>query len=283
MVATYGACIIGRNDDYGGNLLERATYCLNSMIGYLDEVLYVDWNTENGKPSLIEEIKHDLIQSPNFHWVIVTPEQASAWVGSDPVAQNTVCEVLARNVGIRRLKSDFLISANIDMIAPQRRHIERITDTNTFYSTGVRHISLYVVRELGSRKYPHEFMPKLEQLESQYGQQPVVSIHPNDRFSMVSNCGDFQIAHRNVWYDIKGFEERLLGRGYADSNVQLKASLYHHNIAVAWDIPVWHIGHEGGSAGSGGWNNIDLAFTMTETTNPETWGHSEVELEVHGL
>jgi hypothetical protein len=281
-MTTYGACIIGRNDDYGQNLLERATYCLNSMIGYLDEVIFVDWNTDNNKPTLIEELRNDLLPSKNFHWVRVSQEQAKEWTFNNPQAQE-VCETQARNVGLRRLSTDFLVSSNIDVIAPQRRHIERITDVNTFYTTGMRSISLYKLRELGSRKYPHEYMPPLEALEAKSVQQPVARVHQNDGYSLVSNCGDFQVAHRNIWYAMRGFEERMVGRAYADSNVQYKAVLFGYKIAVAWDVPIWHIGHEGGYGGSGGVNDVNLAFTMTETTNPETWGHSDIELEVRSL
>ena len=43
------AVICGRNDNYGGHLNERATYSINSMLETFDEVVYVDWNTEDGK------------------------------------------------------------------------------------------------------------------------------------------------------------------------------------------------------------------------------------------
>ena len=39
------AVIVSRNDNYGGNLIERSTYCINSSIETYDEVIYVDWNS----------------------------------------------------------------------------------------------------------------------------------------------------------------------------------------------------------------------------------------------
>ncbi len=279
---TYGASIIGRNDNYGNYLTERATYCLNSMLMTLDEIIYVDWNTDVDKPTLLEEIKDDLIDKKKIKWIRVYPDQAKEWTWNDPIAQ-AVCETQSRNIGLRRLSTDFLISSNIDIVCPPREFVERFTDTNTFWTTGMRSVSLFKLRELGDRKLPANYTMVLRQLESSYPQQPPISIHHNDRFSLVSNCGDFQIAHRDVWYDIKGFEERMVGRGYADSNVQQKASMRGHNISVAWDVPVWHIGHEGGMGGSGGMNDINLAFTMPETTNPDTWGHIDSGLEIHEL
>lgn len=281
-MSTYGAVIIGRNDNYGNLLNERATYCLNSMIPILDEVIFVDWNTEKGKPSLIDEIKDDLIKSPKFKWVVVTPEQANEWTWNDLEAQ-AVCETQARNIGLRRLSTDFLISTNIDMICPPRNYLETITDETTFYTTGMRAISLYVIREFGPRTRPDLYTAPLPSLEGQYPQQPTASVHFADRYSLVSNCGDFQIAHRDIWYKMKGFEERFTGRAFMDSNVQKKAAMVGYNIAIAWNIPVWHIGHDAGYGGIGKINNIDDAFLMTEITNPETWGHSNVELEIHTL
>ena len=53
---TVSAIICGRNDNYGGHLIERATYSINSMLDTFDEVIYVDWNTESGKKILTDEL-----------------------------------------------------------------------------------------------------------------------------------------------------------------------------------------------------------------------------------
>ena len=53
------AVVITRNDNYGGYLNERATYCLNSAIETFDEVIYVDWHSETH--SLLYDIKDNYI------------------------------------------------------------------------------------------------------------------------------------------------------------------------------------------------------------------------------
>ena len=78
------AVIVSRNDNYGGHLNERATYCLNSAIETFDEVIYVDWNSEDFKGNL----KH----------IVITPEVAKILTNNDPHAQ-VCCEVLGRNIG----------------------------------------------------------------------------------------------------------------------------------------------------------------------------------------
>jgi len=279
-MSTYGVTIIGRNDDYGGNLLERATYCLNTMSAYFDQVIYVDWATEEGKPTVVEEIEKDLLKYDNIYWIKVTQKQAKEWIGDNPDAQG-VCEVMARNIGLRRLGTDFLASSNIDILAPQRRHIEKIKDKNTFFTVGRRDISLFDLRPLGGRSEPGTFMPRMELLEPSHSQHPRIQVFPDDKYSLVSNCGDLQIAHRDIWYTIRGYEERLVGRGYTDSNVQRKASLFGFGIDVDWTIPIWHIGHAGGMGGTGGMNDAQLAVFMQETTNTINWGHLEAGLEMH--
>ena len=51
------AVCCGRNDNYGGHLLESAVYSLNSMLQSFDEVIYVDWNTEEGKKTVAAELE----------------------------------------------------------------------------------------------------------------------------------------------------------------------------------------------------------------------------------
>ena len=49
------AIITSRNDNYGGNLLVRATHGLNSMMSTFDSVTYVDWASD--KEPLHEAIR----------------------------------------------------------------------------------------------------------------------------------------------------------------------------------------------------------------------------------
>ena len=65
------ATIISRNDNYGGNLNERATYAINSAIDTYDEVFYIDWNSP--EHSLLYDIEDNINFKGNLnHIVIVT-------------------------------------------------------------------------------------------------------------------------------------------------------------------------------------------------------------------
>jgi hypothetical protein len=283
-MTTYGATICGRNDNYGHFLVERATYCLASMLESFDQVIYVDWGTPSYKPTLIEDnVLEGLPKTSDLSklsWIRITQEQSKEWTHGDPEAQSCV-EVMARNIGLRRLTTDYLCSTNIDIICPQRKHFSKFNDENVFYTAGKRSISMFELWEFGLPYEIEMYIPILEGIETIKSQQPKISILPGDSASVVSGCGDWQIAHRNIWYAIRGFEESLYKRGFADSNVQRKAQVAGYPVKVDWSVPVWHIGHTGGMGGKGGMNDAHTAVFMNETSNPETWGFSEENLVVH--
>jgi len=68
------AVIVSRNDNYGGNLIERSSYCFNSMIDTFDEVFYIDWNSET--KSLLNEVKQNIQFKGNFHHIVIEPKIA---------------------------------------------------------------------------------------------------------------------------------------------------------------------------------------------------------------
>ncbi len=141
------AVVISRNDNYGGNLVERATYCLNSAIDTYDEVIYVDWNSPTH--SLLYDIKDNIQFKGNFKHIVITPEIASVLTNNDPHAQKC-CEVLGRNIGLRRATGDYLVSTNIDIIHPKRDQLEETIaqmDPKTFYTISRRHTDWNMIKE----------------------------------------------------------------------------------------------------------------------------------------
>ena len=287
---TYGAVIVARNDNYGGNLPERATYAFNSILNSIDELIYVDWASE-GERTLIDEIRNSLALPHKLKVVVVSPQKAQEYIiaNTNPqgVIPQTVTEVLGRNIGLRRLGTEFMISTNVDVIFPPRELLEKLSEVDTFSPVAKRMISLEHVRSCGGMldDVQRELVRRIEKNEEPfclpgYGPQGPTSVCEGDVWTLVNGNGDFQIAHRDIWYGIRGFEESLIGRGYADGNVQKKALTSGWKIAGRWDVPVFHIGHDGGSSGggggTGGWNDVNFAMRdFDTTTNPETWGFSD--------
>lgn len=274
---TIGATVISRNDGYGGATHEKLVYSLTSMLVALDEVIYVDWNSPD--KSLIEVIRDQLPRTGKLRCITVTP-QMHVELANDPEAQKCV-EVLARNIGLRRLSTDWRISANGDVMCLGRETIEpHLTNPRAFYCVARRNIDFPFVKELardGVSNMEEHLLSAIGNWPQAQGGSP---LGPTDEWSLITCPGDFQIAHRDVWHAIRGFEESLVRRGYADSNVQGKAKLAGFDLTLMRAIPVFHFNHyaDTGSCGGahGAWNDRHAAIEgFTSTTNPESWGFAD--------
>jgi len=114
------AVCCGRNDNYGGHFLDSALYSINSMLKTFDEVIYVDWNTEEGKKIVTDELhleNRDKLRV--FH---ITPDLVKKITNGTPTPP--MCEVLARNIGIRKATGDIIFSVNPDLIIAPREQID---------------------------------------------------------------------------------------------------------------------------------------------------------------
>tara|TARA_B110000285_G_scaffold160164_1_gene178810 strand:- start:815 stop:1447 length:633 start_codon:yes stop_codon:yes gene_type:complete len=192
------AVVVTRNDNYGGDLNDRATYCLNSLINTFDEVILVDWNSPNNRP-LLWDIDKNIELKGNLKHIVITPEIASMLTNNDPDAQ-VCCETLGRNIGIRRATGDYIVSTNIDVIAPRREDLEK-TITNdlnkkTFYTISRRHIEWKDIEEFhgGKRKYDDWEALRNHLIENSEERKYEETIVEGDNYSIINCCGDFQLA-----------------------------------------------------------------------------------------
>ena len=284
------AVIISRNDNYGGHLNERATYAINSAINTYDEVIYVDWNSPTH--SLLWDIKDNLQLKDNLKHFIITPEIASYLTNNNPDVQKC-CEVLARNIGIRRATGDYIVSTNIDIIHPKREDIESIindSDNNTMITLSRREVTWDIIKEFHGGEMKFQEWDKLRDYiyvnseERIYEEKTVTG----DDYSLINCCGDFQIAPKHIWDEIKGFEEELIYPLFADTNVQKKAVKHGFGLKAIYNPPMFHINH--GSKGWGGGGIADginkkvndqyrAIIAQEKTQNEISWGLGNTEIE----
>jgi hypothetical protein len=281
------AVIVSRNDNYGGHLNERATYCFNSAIDAYDEVIYIDWNSPTH--SLLYDIKDNIKFKGNFKHFVITSEVAHYLTNNDPYAQKC-CEVLARNIGLRRATGDWLISTNIDIIHPKRDELEKVLnnlDSNTFYTISRRHTDWDMIKEFHNGEIIFDQWESLRDYliltsEERHFEEKTTN---GDDYSIINCCGDFQIAPKHIWEEIRGMEEELIYSLYADTNVQKKAVMHGFNLKALYEPALFHIEH--GRGGGGFLDGINKktndpyrAITyQIKTENPETWGFSGTEIE----
>jgi hypothetical protein len=281
------AVIVSRNDNYGGHLNERATYCFNSAIDTYDEVIYVDWNSPTH--SLLYDIKDNIKFKGNFKHFIITPEIASVLTNNDPNAQKC-CEVLARNIGLRRATGDYLVSTNIDIIHPKRNELENIIkgmSKDTFYTISRRHTDWEQIKEFHEGEIKFNNWEKLREYlianseERHFGESTV----KEDDYSIINCCGDYQIAPRHVWEEIRGMEEDLIYSLYADTNVQKKSVMHGFELKALYNPALFHIEH--GKGGGGFLDGINKLVNdpyraivhQEKTLNTESWGFGNTDIE----
>jgi hypothetical protein len=273
------AVIVSRNDNYGGHLIRTANFCLNSMLKEFDEVVYVDWNSPGGVPltDVCEIYNRDKLK------VIVVSEDDAKRMCPD----YHICEVIGRNIGIRNATGDYIVSTNIDIIPPKRSHIDAVISEippKSLITIASNDTTIEVVEEVTKNNSSVN-----ETLPYYIGVNPVTknrclspfmaidnnilnSVPAESKFhvtSVIMSCGDFQIAHRDTWFEIKGFEESMLKRGFADGVVQHKIIKNGGKVIALVLPPVYNIQHERTSDPS---VLNDIKFAPDVSLNTDDWG-----------
>ena len=267
--------LTSRNDDYGGNLHKRTTMALTSLIEHHDEVIFVDWKTVNGE-GVISNIKHNLPRTGKLKYVQVPKEFLKEKYSH--ISNYTIIESIGRNIGIRRATNDYIISTNIDIVTTPLD--DSILNENTFYTVPRRdvdesfHLSFSDYQSLYNSLWENRdgYSPK-ERFETD-----------DDKWSLINCCGDYQIGHKNVWNQMKGFEESVLFGCGIDTNVMKKASFYS-DIKVL-DHYVFHLNH--GKCGNRDEDESvppmsdqnEIIRDFTQTSNSENWGMYNEDLPI---
>jgi hypothetical protein len=259
--------LTSRNDNYGGNLHKRTTMALTSLIEHHDEVIFVDWKTVNGE-GVISNIKHNLPQTGKLKYIQVPKEFLKEKYSH--IANYTIIESIGRNIGIRRATNDYIISTNIDIVTTPLD--DSILNEKTFYTVPRRDVDESFHLSFGDYQSLYNSL-----WENRDGYRPKERFETDDdKWSLINCCGDYQIGHKNVWNQMKGFEESVLFGCGIDTNVMKKASFYS-NIQVL-DHYVFHLNH-----GKSGERDEDesvppmsdqkeIIKDFKETTNSENWG-----------
>jgi hypothetical protein len=254
------------------------------MLETFDEVWYCDWNSPADKGSMLWKLKDQIPKTGKIRHCIIDENSSKILIKNDPKVGN-FSYILPQNILMRRCTADWIVSTAMDIIAPKKEYLDKFlstADKNTFYSVSRREAEYSDLKEFGFEKW-REFRDKLDQTsEPRYFPAKVT---PNDNYSLINCCGDFQTAHRDVWHTIKGFEEQMMYACFQDTNVQKKAVLNGFNLEAHFDLPLYHLSHTGmgndGSSPSKQYYNDswDWIEWFTESQNTEDWGFSNIEIE----
>lgn len=290
-----------RNDGYKDD--ERGLIHFLSALDSFDEVIYVDWNSPLDKGSYLYNFIDKLPITGKFKHIVIPPDVARLLTRDDPKAQKC-CESIARNIGIRRAESDWIVSTNLDIIMPKREDIITTIselpnstfsslDKNTFYTVSRREAPKEIISKYTSEQWK-ELREELYQIIPP--RKFPAKVTPNDIFSLINCCGDFQLAHKDVWNKIKGFEENMIYACYSDSNIQKKAMIEGFDLQALYSPPLFHMEHgsyftkEDGTRTSdeGNYSGDSQAYNdpwywieyFNQSENNENWGLKDIEIEI---
>jgi hypothetical protein len=109
-----------RNDNHGGNLLGRMQVFVDAWInqckrhGLRAELILVEWNPPADKPGLAEALRWPADTGPcQVRIIQVPPEIHQRYRHAEALP---LYQMIAKNVGIRRARGEFILVTNIDIV-----------------------------------------------------------------------------------------------------------------------------------------------------------------------
>ena len=230
--------LTGRNDGFGGDFNDRLFRTIEfnhaqlSARGIAHEFVFVEWRPVSDAPwlatvladryaSLVPNILRSFVVEAAYH---------------DAFSQNPRLqfhEFIAKNVGIRRSRGEFVLTTNTDIMlsrgvldALQRRTLQPRV--------------LYRAVRIDLRKNLDGHKTDWSLLEDERNYEHVNHIKPPN-YSNAS--GDFLLLDRDSYLELRGFNEVYrVAKIHIDSNFCLKA-LSSGLTLTPLDAPVYHLGH----------------------------------------
>ena len=277
-----------RNDGYKEN--ERFLAHMKALLDTFDEVNYVDWNSPTR--SLLYEVIDQLPKEGKIKHFIITPEVHNTLFQEYPDVPK-VSGNLSTNIALRRTDADWVALTTTDNIPPTRQELEDLinsSDGNTFYTFSRRETEYDdVIKNLDNLSEHREYLRKVTQ-----PRYYPAKVTPNDDYSLINCCGDFQFAPKKIWDSIKGIEEKMIYNCFIDTNVQKKAVLNGYNLVPIFDIPMYHMSHKNHLPQGGSTENLhEVAETKSpvyndawhwvewfkKSENDDSWGFADTEIE----
>ena len=241
--------VYGRNDQHGYNSHRRVALSLNAMAEVLtapgDEILFVDYATPFGMPSLPEAIEDTLTDRALERMRVfrVSPEIHAAAVGDR--SRLPISEPHARNTAIRRAApGNWILSTNTDMIfVPKagRSLSELVADLEGDAYCLPRFEIPEWLWESVPRTAPGEMIRLLDEWGEGIGLDEVTLGHD---WILYDAPGDFQLLRRALIEEIQAFDEEMIHGWHVDSNLWRRVHNRIGDIGTLYpDIAGYHTNH----------------------------------------
>lgn len=274
---------VSRNDGHGGDIGKRMRMFVNGLIAQCNrfnfycELILVEWNPPTNKPPLA-----DVLPKPTeddyltIRYIKVPFEIHNQLAFSDKL---TLFQMIAKNVGIRRARGNFILCTNVDLLFSNelfellaKKNLEECAfyranrcdvpssiDEDSSFDNQLKYCISNVLKRNGkNHNYPNFydtrgvlfrfgiFLPLLKQLSRLKGR---VAKSPNDLMDTLDldACGDFTLMSKSNWVKIQGYPELKMYSLHIDSmGIIAAAAIGLKQVIFPPNACTYHMEHSGG-------------------------------------
>lgn len=239
--------IASRNDEHGGNPLQRTLAAFNGLLTQLEkyyiesELILIDWNPPADKPLLKDVIKWpDKLRYCTIRVITVPASIHLRYEYSDIIPMNAVVAV---NCGIRRACGQFILPSVIDLL---------YSDELMSYiaARGLKEDERYRVDRCDVDRNVVQCSTLKEQLD--YSRKNIIKINSHQRNGAKNGlpdlhtnaCGDFQLMSRRYWHLLRGYREADIATSYVDGLLSYASyAAGVKEVILAEPMRIYHIDH----------------------------------------
>jgi len=240
--------ITSRNDDHGGNMLQRMQVSLSGLLEQLEkrkvesELILVEWNPPADRPLLKDVLKWPSgLMYCTIRVIVVSPSIHQRYKYHD---KSPMHAVVAINCGIRRARGQFILPGVIDLLysdelisyiaskslrSDERYRVDRCdVDRNV-----VQNNALKEQLDFCKQNIIRIYSPSSSDAESDFPE-----LHTNA-------CGDFQLMSRHYWHLLRGYREADIIAAHVDGLLSYASYVAGvQEVVLNNPMRIFHIDHD---------------------------------------
>lgn len=270
-----------RNDNHGQEMNKRMRMFVRGLIHQCNkfklraELIIVEWN-----PPAENELLHTILPQPQagdyltLRYIVVPNEIHNQYRFAQSIP---LYQMIAKNVGIRRAQSNFILCTNVDILFSDElmRHLaEGKLDTDKFYRANrcdipsaidenasveqqLKYCESNIIRRLGYNSqlqymvnwpkwiYSYNWLATMANQAARIRQELVTDPYYLSIVRLDTNaCGDFTLMHKDMWMNIEGYPELDLYSIHIDSMALIAAKTQGYSQFIfPMDACAYHIDH----------------------------------------
>lgn len=257
-----------RNDNHGGDLTKRTRLFLNTLAAQVRifrievEVVLVEWNPPGDTQSLVDELDLKVLSETLPLNVVTVPASIHDFIAKG--ARCPLYQMIAKNVGIRRAKGEYVLCTNVDIIfsnelisflaskplmASAVYRADRWDVRRSVYEVPGSDLHTFI-SEIDKHAYRVNVANGFRDLHGDSHEKWDNYTYSPDGFlgGVYTNaCGDFQLMSRRDWDSLRGYPEWNLYSMHLDSVLQYKAlSKGMREVRLPVEMRVYHVDHGDG-------------------------------------